>query len=134
MDFQCSKNSKWRCLHSVYWENDKCPVGRPFEWSRAFWAFISVVLTLEPAGFKTRMNECQFSYDRYMTKACQNLIANNLNPTKVNVTDTTKDNCSTPLSVKEILDELQISEHALLLQSFVNCKRWISRAAFEKAT
>ena len=58
-----------------------------------------------------------------MTKACQNLTANNLNPTKVNVTDTTKDNCSTPLSVKEILDELQISEHALLLQSFVNCKR-----------
>ena len=57
-----------------------------------------------------------------MTKAGKNLIGNNLNPAKINVTDPTKDNCSKPLSVKEILDELQISEDALLLQSFVNCK------------
>ena len=36
---------------------------------------------------------------------------NNLNPTKVNVIDTTKDNFSQPLSVTEILDELKISRY-----------------------
>ena len=36
-------------------------------------------------------------------------IDNNLNPMKVNVIDPSKDNFTQPLSVKEILDELEIS-------------------------
>ena len=36
-------------------------------------------------------------------------IENNLNPAKVNVIDQTKSNFSQPLSVEEILDELEIS-------------------------
>ena len=37
-------------------------------------------------------------------------IDNNLNPMKVNVIDPSKDNFTQPLSVKEILDELEISQ------------------------
>ena len=37
-------------------------------------------------------------------------IDNNLNPMKVNVIDPSKDNFTQPLSVKEILDDLEISQ------------------------
>ena len=37
-------------------------------------------------------------------------IDNNLNPMKVNVIDPSKDNFTQPLSVKEILDELEVSQ------------------------
>ena len=37
-------------------------------------------------------------------------IDNNLNPTKVNVIDPTKDNFTQPLSIKEVLDELKFSK------------------------
>ena len=82
-------------------------------------------------------NEFQFAYGRYFTEKTiiakpldskfsndekqkiltwrnalispiKSHIDNNLYPAKVNVTDPTKDNFTHPLSVKEILDELQI--------------------------
>ena len=37
-------------------------------------------------------------------------IDNNLNPAKVNIIDPTKDKFTHPMSVKEILDELEISK------------------------
>ena len=40
----------------------------------------------------------------------KNYIDNNLNPAKVNVIDPTKDNYTQPLSISEILDELEISK------------------------
>ena len=43
------------------------------------------------------------------TKQVKSYIDNNLNPLKVNVIDPTKDNFTQPLSVQEILDELEIS-------------------------
>ena len=43
------------------------------------------------------------------TKQVKSYIDNNLNPLKLNVIDPTKDNFTQPLSVQEILDELEIS-------------------------
>ena len=43
------------------------------------------------------------------TKQVKSYIDNNLNPLKVIVIDPTKDNFTQPLSVQEILDELEIS-------------------------
>ena len=40
-------------------------------------------------------------------KSC---IYNNLNPAKINVIDPTKDNFTEPLTIKEILDKLEISK------------------------
>ena len=44
------------------------------------------------------------------TKHVKSYIDNNLNPLKLNVIDPTKDNFTQPLSVQEILDELEISK------------------------
>ena len=38
-------------------------------------------------------------------------IDNNLNPVKINVIDPAKDNFTQPLSIKEILDGLEIYKH-----------------------
>ena len=38
-------------------------------------------------------------------------IDNNLNPVKINVIDSDKDNFTQPLSIKEILDGLEIYKH-----------------------
>ena len=43
------------------------------------------------------------------TKQVKSYIDNNLNPLKLNVIDPTKDHFTQPLSVQEILDELEIS-------------------------
>ena len=88
---------------------------------------------------KYNKNECCFSYGRYFTEKTiiakpldskfnneekqdiltwrnvlliqvKSYIDNNLYPAKVNVIDSTKDNFTQPLSVKEILDELEISK------------------------
>ena len=49
--------------------------------------------------------------EKYITKARQKLcIDNNLNPAKVNVIHPTKDKFTQPLSVQEILDELEVSK------------------------
>ena len=40
----------------------------------------------------------------------KNHIDDNLNPSKVNVVDPTKDNFTQPLTIQEIIDELEISE------------------------
>ena len=44
-----------------------------------------------------------------LLKHVKSYIDNNLNPAKVNVIGPTKDNFSQPLSVKQILDEVEIS-------------------------
>ena len=44
-----------------------------------------------------------------LLRQMKSYIDNNLNPMKVNVIDPSKDNFTQPLSVKEILDELEIS-------------------------
>ena len=43
-----------------------------------------------------------------MLRSVKSYIYGNLNPTKVNVIDSTKDNFTQPLSVQEILDKLEI--------------------------
>ena len=89
--------------------------------------------------WKQSKNECRVSYGRYFTKKTiiskpldskfsndkkqeyltwrntlikqvKSYIDNYLNPAKINVIDPTKDNFTQPLSVKEILDELEISK------------------------
>ena len=45
-----------------------------------------------------------------MLRKVKNYIDDNLNPAKVNVVDPTKDNFTQPLSIQEILNELEISE------------------------
>ena len=45
-----------------------------------------------------------------MLKKVRKYIDDNLNPAKVNVIDPTKDNFTQPLSIQEILDELEISK------------------------
>ena len=46
--------------------------------------------------------------EKYITKTSQKHINNNCYPVKVNVIDPTRDNFTQPLSIKEILDELNI--------------------------
>ena len=89
--------------------------------------------------WKYNKNECRFFYDRYFIEKTiiakqfdskfsneekqeiltwrnkllnqfKSYIDNNLYPAKVNVIGPTKDNFTQPLSVKEILDELEISK------------------------
>ena len=49
--------------------------------------------------------------EKYITEANRKYIDNNLNPAKVNVINPTKDNFTQLLSVKEFLDELEISKN-----------------------
>ena len=89
--------------------------------------------------WKYNKNECRFSYGQLFTektiiakslyseltndekqedlawrktllKKVRKYIDDNLNPAKVNVIDPTKDNFTQPLSIQEILDELEISK------------------------
>ena len=89
--------------------------------------------------WKYNKNECRFSYGQFFTeksiiakpldseltndekqedlawrktllKKVRKYIDDNLNPAKVNVIDPTKDNFTQPLSIQEILDELEISK------------------------
>ena len=89
-------------------------------------------------GWKYNKNECRFSYGQFFTEKTiiakpldseltndqkqrvlawrkilltkvKKYIDDNLNPAKVNVIDPTKDNFTQPLSIQEILDELEIS-------------------------
>ena len=84
-------------------------------------------------------NECRFSYGRFFTEKTiiakpfdseiskdkkqeiltwrnavlgkvKDYIDDNLNPSKVNVVDPTKDNFTQPLTIQEIVNELEISE------------------------
>ena len=48
--------------------------------------------------------------EKYTTKASKSCIDDNLNHERLNVIDPTKNNFTQPLSVKEILDELEISK------------------------
>ena len=45
-----------------------------------------------------------------MLKQAKSYVYYNLNPSKVDVIDPTKDNFTQPLGIKEILDALEISE------------------------
>ena len=56
-----------------------------------------------------------------MLRKVENYIDGNLNPSKVYEVDPTNDNFTQPLSIQEILNEVEISE--ALLQSFVDIKR-----------
>ena len=49
--------------------------------------------------------------EKYIIKQVKSYVDNNLNPTKINVIDPTKDNFTQPKSVKEILDDLEISNN-----------------------
>ena len=49
-------------------------------------------------------------FELVKTYQVKSYIDNDLYPAKVNVIDPTKDNFTQPLSVKEILDELQVSK------------------------
>ena len=89
--------------------------------------------------WKYNKNECRFSYGQFFTeksiiakpldseltndekqedlawrktllKKVRKYIDDNLNPAKINAIDTTKDNFTQPLSIQEILDELEISK------------------------
>ena len=48
--------------------------------------------------------------EKYITKPSQKYININCYPVKVNVIDPTRDNFTQPLSIKNILDELNISK------------------------
>ena len=67
--------------------------------------------------WKYNKNECCFPYSRYFTKTT--IVAKPLDSklnnvekqnAKVNVIDTTSDNFTQPMSVKEILAELEVSK------------------------
>ena len=89
--------------------------------------------------WKYNKNECRFSYGRFFTEKTiiakpvdsqiskdkkqeiltwkkavlgkvKNYTDDNLNPSKVNLVDPTKDNFTQPLNIQEIFNELQISE------------------------
>ena len=45
-----------------------------------------------------------------LIRQVENYIDHNLNPEKVNLIDTTKDNFTQPVSLKETWDELEISK------------------------
>ena len=70
------------------------------------------MLTPKLAGNTTY--ECRFSYGQYFTE--KTIIAKpldselNLDSAKINVIGPTKDNFTQPLSIQEILDELEISK------------------------
>ena len=49
--------------------------------------------------------------EKYIIKQVKSYVDNNLNPTKINVIDPTKDNFTQPKSAKEILDDLEISNN-----------------------
>ena len=97
------------------------------------------VHTHSTTSWKYNKNECRFSYGRHFTgktitgkpldskfnneekqkiltwrnallNQVKSSIDNNFYPAKVNVIDPTKENFTQPLSVKEILDELEISK------------------------
>ena len=66
----------------------------------------------KPLNSKFNNDEKQefLAWRNTLLRQVKNYIDNNLNPAKVNVIDPTKDNYTQPLSISEILDELEISK------------------------
>ena len=74
--------------------------------------FIDKTIIAKPLGSKFSNEEKQeiLTMRNTLLRQVKRYIDNNLNPTKVNVIDPTKDNFTQLLSVKETLDELKISK------------------------
>ena len=79
-----------------------------FLYGRYFAEKISIA---KPLGSKFNDNEKKevLTWRNMLLKQVKRYIDNNLNPAKVNLMDPTKDNFTQPLSIKEILDKLEIS-------------------------
>ena len=50
------------------------------------------------------------AWENTLPRHVKSYTGKNLNPAEVNVIDTTKDNFTRPLTIKEILDDLEIYE------------------------
>ena len=70
------------------------------------------MITLKLPGNATRMNVAspKINILQRSQKQLKSYIDSNLSPVRVNVIDLTKYNFTQPLSVKKILDELEISK------------------------
>ena len=70
------------------------------------------MITLKLPGNATRMNVVSLKINilQRSQKQFKSYIDSNLSPVRVNVIDLTKYNFTQPLSVKKILDELEISK------------------------
>ena len=70
------------------------------------------MITLKLPGNATRMNVASLKINilQRSQKQFKSYIDSNLSPVRVNVIDLTKYNFTQPLSVKKILDELEISK------------------------
>ena len=60
--------------------------------------------------FRYDKNQEALTWRNTLLRQVKSYIDNNLNPVRVKVIDPTKDNFTQPLSVKEIIDELEISK------------------------
>ena len=74
--------------------------------------FTNMIIIAKPLDSKLSNGEKEeaSNWRNTLIKNINHYIDNNLNPAKVNVIETTKDNFTQPLSVKEILDEFEISK------------------------
>ena len=70
------------------------------------------MITLKLPGNATRMNVASLKINilQRSQKQFKSYIDSNLSPVRVNVIDLTKYNFTQPLSVKKVLDELEISK------------------------
>ena len=73
--------------------------------------FTEKIIIAKPLGSKFNDNEKKevLTWRNMLLKQVKRYIDNNVNPAKVNLMDPTKDNFTQPLSIKEILDKLEIS-------------------------
>ena len=73
---------------------------------------MNFMITLKLSGNATRMNVASLKINilQRSQKQFKSYIDSNLSPVRVNVIDLTKYNFTQPLSVKKILDELEISK------------------------
>ena len=73
---------------------------------------MNFMITLKLPGNATRMNVASLKINilQRSQKQFKSYIDSNLSPVRVNVIDLTKYNFTQPLSVKKILDELEISK------------------------
>ena len=74
--------------------------------------FYGKTIIAKPLHSKFSSNKKQeiLTWRNTLLRQVKNYIDNNLNPAKVSMIDPTKDNFTQLLSVKEILDELEISK------------------------
>ena len=74
--------------------------------------FTEKTIIAKPLDFELTNDEKQedLAWRKTLLKKVRKYIDDNLNPAKVNAIDTTKDNFTQPLSIQEILDELEISK------------------------